>query len=235
MAWCVAIDYDVRPSFTFEDGSDPESLNGLKGEPAIADPSKLPTSARSKSPDEITTDIVSAGTQTTGYWGAIVSRNLRDAIETVEPGVHEFFPMVLKRQNGTVFLGEFYLLNMRRVFPCILFRESKNRYLGSVKVEPNLGQPYYFCQERGLALSKPAIAGHHLFSTYVVAGGICIMSDVLMEECQRRKVAGLAAFQASELDKPWVPEVEVPELLKWLETRPEQAERLQRLFVGIRS
>jgi hypothetical protein len=235
MAWNVTIDYDVRPQFTFEDGSDPESLNGLIGGHAISDPSRLPTSATADGPEEISTDILSAGTLSPGHWGAVVSPNLKDAVEAIEPGVHEFFPITMKRQDGTTFPGEFYLLRVRRAFPCVLFLESKHRQIGAVGVEPDLGKPIYRCHTDGLVLSKPAIAGHHLFSTYVVAGGSCILSDALMAECVRRQVRGFQAYPAREIDKPWAPETEVPELMHWLDERPDRAEYSKRIFAGVRS
>jgi hypothetical protein len=236
MAWFVTVREGSHPTFTFEDGFEAETLLRLVGGPEITDVSKLPTSARAKDTRKFTTDIVSVGAgYAGGGGGAVVSQNLKDAIEAVEPGVHQFFPVVLKQQDGTPFDRTFYLLRVRRRFPCVLFLESDHQPIGSVMVQPNFGQPIYNCHDTDLAISKPAMAGHHLFSTSIVAGGKAIMSDALMAECKRRKISGFRAHPAKELDRPWDAETEVPELMRWLREHPDQAPQFERFFVGIRA
>ena len=236
MAWFVTVREESHPEFTFEDGLRAEYLGVLIGGHAIVEPSKLPTSAKAGDPRKLSTDIVGVNASFSGGGGgAVVSRNLKEAIETVEPGVHQFFPMVLKQRDGTPFPGEFHLLRVRRLFPCVLFRESDHQPLGSVKVEPDVGKPIYRCHDTGLVISRPAMSGHHLFSNSIVSGGYTIMSDTMMTECNRRKIKGIRAHPAKELDKRWDPEVEVPELMQWLQEHPERAAYMQQFFDGIRS
>jgi hypothetical protein len=236
MAWFVTVREGSHPGFTFEDGFETEQLSTLRGSTAIADPSKLPTSAKADDKRQFKTDVVMVSSSFSGGGaGAVASQDLRDAIETVEPGVHQFFPMVLKQQDGTPFDRTFYLMRVRRRFPCVLFLESDHQPIGSVMVQPNFGQPIYNCHDTDLAISKPAMAGHHLFSTSIVAGGKAIMSDALMTECKRRKISGFRAHSAKELDRPWDAETEVPEYMQWLRDHPDQAPDHQRFFVGIRA
>jgi hypothetical protein len=236
MAWFVTVREGSHPGFTFEDGHEAELLNVLRGSTAIADSAKLPTSAKARDARQFKTDVVSVSSgRSGGGGGAVVSQDLRDAIETVEPGVHQFFPMAMKRQDGTPFDRTFYLMRVRRAFPCVLFLESDHQPIGSVKVQPNFGQPLYRCHDTGLVISKPAMAGHHLFSTSIVAGGFTIISDALMAECNRRKISGFRAHPAKELDRPWNAETEVPELMQWLRDHPDLAPQFERFFVGIRA
>lgn len=110
MAWFVTVREGSHPGFTFEDGFEAEQLNLLRGGTAIADPAKLPTSANADDKRQFNTDVVMvsagfSGGGGGGGGGVVVSQGLRDAIETVEPGVHQFFPMVLKQQDGMPFEG----------------------------------------------------------------------------------------------------------------------------------
>lgn len=236
MAWFVTVREGSHPEFTFEDGLEAERLNVLIGGAAIADPAKLPTSAKATDRRKLTTDVIGVNAGFSGGGGgAVVSQDLRDAIETVEPGVHQFFPMVLKQQDGTPFDRTFYLMRVRRAFPCVLFLESDHQPIGSVKVQPEFGKPIYRCHDTGLVISKPAMAGHHLFSTSIVAGGFTIMSDALMAECKRRKISGFRAHPAKELDRPWNAETEVPEYMQWLRDHPDLAPQFERFLVGIRA
>ena len=53
-----------------------------------------------------------------------VAKSVRADIESLEPGVHQFFPVTLFGRKGEIFQGEYFLLNICQITNSIVFEKS---------------------------------------------------------------------------------------------------------------
>jgi hypothetical protein len=118
-----------------------------------------------------------------------INQAVRDCIESLEPGVHQFFPITLLHPNmDTVFDGRFYILNVCKLLNSIILQASNLRII-------NAHTPYSYVQT-GLnhpdfrAVQKSVIDGSHLWREQVYLRDIYI-SDCLYREFRDRKLKGI--------------------------------------------
>jgi hypothetical protein len=100
-----------------------------------------------------------------GCWGC--SAEFRAAVEALEPGVHQFFPITIARPNGKPIAradgqpgepGPYWVLNCLQLIDAVLPEFSSGPGLKSF---PN-GDVMY-TKEADLCVSRAAIAGRHLW------------------------------------------------------------------------
>jgi len=119
-----------------------------------------------------------------GKWG--VSAEFRAAVEELEPGLHQFFPIRIRRPKGGPILrldgreagpDDFFLINCLSVVDCVI-PELCSR-LVAAKRQPN-GSVYFSARESNVVISREAVAGRHLWhsKTDGVSGHFFISDDL---------------------------------------------------------
>ncbi|WP_068009341.1 imm11 family protein [Pseudovibrio axinellae] len=58
------------------------------------------------------------------FYPPVIAPVLKDFIETLEPGVHEFVPVEVKRDDGSQEFGTYYLMLVRQTSDALLFDET---------------------------------------------------------------------------------------------------------------
>jgi hypothetical protein len=109
-----------------------------------------------------------------------VDAALKAIIERMEPGVHQFFPIEL-RYRGKPYSGPYYTLVIGRYLDCFLPEMSSNESWR------HNGPRTYFHEEnkkglQGLALSKAAFQGSHLWIERRMSLDLICLSDEMQTE-----------------------------------------------------
>ena len=141
----------------------------------------------------------------------VVCQGFRDAVEDLEPGVHRFFPVVLRMRSGEPAERRYFILNIHQQFDAILLRHSDWdwRWSGGKKMYPNEERKFLPPMGTRLGLSRPAIAGRHLWHSMHMALFFSFVSDELYERMQACRPLGLDIHYCEEYDEPWVMEENV--------------------------
>ena len=165
-----------------------------------------------------------------------VGERFRAIVESFEPGVHEFYPIELRSRKGVLYEEPYFLINVCQSFDAILVKGIDLEWgrMAAVGLE---GMPYPRRLVTGakppLPISKPTIAGRHLWLDYWVFGRNGIMvSDQLRTALMDAKIRRLMlkepwATRFVEIDTPFDYREQVPQIVDWMEAnRP--AEMLER-------
>ena len=136
--------------------------------------------------------------------GHLVGEKFRLAVEGLEPGVHQFHKITLIRKKGEIHQPYYFFLPGQAVdaiFPTGLPHGA--HYVGleedSDKTPKiSMGGGVGHC----LVLSRPAIAGRHLWTPVEVGYGLFI-SDELHARLEDRKVNNLRYEACKEVDEIW--------------------------------
>lgn len=199
-------------------------IGGLSGGPPLPDLNILPKKARRTDKLKLTDYILIRGF-------ALVSERFKQAVESLEPGAHQFSAIELQEKDGTPIEESYYIFKNCQAAPCVLRAHSEMKSVGRVRVEPNEGKPYYFCQYNKVGLSRPAVEGWHLWgASLILPDGCVFMSDELYKRFKKDRLTHFRYHEAVFFDEPWVPEENVPEYLQWMQENPEQADELERIF-----
>ncbi|KQP13935.1 DUF1629 domain-containing protein [Methylobacterium sp. Leaf93] len=67
--------------------------------------------------------------------GTLVSSRLKDAVEELDPGRHQFFPVTVEDKNGAAVAGEFFIFNVVGRIEAIIEERSNLRASGRGQVE----------------------------------------------------------------------------------------------------
>ncbi|MGQ5719940.1 imm11 family protein [Pseudochrobactrum asaccharolyticum] len=117
--------------------------------------------------------------------GTAVSQAFKDAVELIEPGVHQFFPVEILLKDGTLYKDPIYFLNIAtRV-------ESINPELGGFNrsFNPKTPDRFYWSAASGkaefLAVYKDRIAGRALWKDNRFGGIYDFASDALLEQLRK--------------------------------------------------
>jgi len=130
--------------------------------------------------------------------GNAISTEVRDALDALEPGVHQYIPLRFTNQSGREIDEEFWMLNIGQRLDTCSPADSQNMWERISEVRnPKMmaidgnnlisrysdyrtpgkgGKPIW----EGLACHASRVAGHHLWREYKMHSGI-MMSDVLFE------------------------------------------------------
>ena len=222
MTYVMTIREETGPWFEFEDATGRSSGEGYLpfyhwvGSEKVTDLSNIPTSARQ----------TRKGKLTDAFWVAnagLVSPRFKDLIEEIEPDTHQFFPVALKDIDGTPYPDQYFIWHVTQQVACVMFKESDNWPIGSVKYGPTVGQPIYSCHDTGLVISKSAFSHRKIFTTGAVCGGELIIPDDMVRKIKKQGIKFLRMHPVVEVDRPWLPEENCPELLAYNEEHPDQA------------
>lgn len=222
MAWFMTIREGGEPPwFEWEDKS------GFRADEKTPLPfSKWSASAKVSDVSNIPTIAVQTDTAplTDAFWirdAGVISARFRQIIEDFEPGVHQFFPVTLKRKNGSPYEEEYFIFHPTRRVPCVLLSESGVKEVIIVKYGERAGKPIPSVHEDEYCISRPAIEGYKVFgSLYLMNHGLFVTDDV-MARIQAEKIRILRVHPVRELDKPFVFEKEAPDVAAWLDDHPQ--------------
>jgi len=129
-------------------------------------------------------DIFSAG-------GMCVSQALRDVIEALEPGVHQFIDIELMRTKKEPYEGKYYILRICQILNSVIFEKSNLR----IERLPN-GREYITSglnKDNFMTLKKEVVAGKHLWREEILKEYF-YMSDELHDIFVRRKFKGIDKY-----------------------------------------
>lgn len=115
-----------------------------------------------------------------------VDASLKEVIETLEPGVHQFWPIRITMPKGKEYPVQYYGMVIRRFLDSFLPDQSES---GSwYKAESGL---YFVALPKkqlygGLALSRDVIGTNHLWREHKLRNPVVFYSDALQAELGRR-------------------------------------------------
>jgi hypothetical protein len=152
-----------------------------------------------------------------------INERLRDVIESVEPGVHQYLPLLMLQKNGKEIPGKFFMLNVCQSFEADLFPDLSKRVF--VKLHSPFDQPRVSYYDGERTFSRPQIAGRHFWTRHACACGTsdyawsAYMSDVMFNAWKKAKIKYFNYRKNkngfAEVDVPWVAEEQVPEAVAW--------------------
>ncbi len=193
MAYYFDFSFDrIVPGIGFVGGFPARNEKYYKGyEVYHYDPADIPTEAVVRSSHKIIPDFVPIS----GIMS--VCPEVREVIEEMEPGVHEFFPVhirpktpskVLLRRDKRPLAGPYYMLNVQTAIDAVCIERS------DVDIHPvKSGLP--FVSRRGMrgkiVLYGDKISGHHLWRGRMQLTQFRFFSDVLMKKIETGKFNGL--------------------------------------------
>ncbi|WNZ53878.1 hypothetical protein QT397_00455 (plasmid) [Microbulbifer sp. MKSA007] len=150
-----------------------------------------------------------------------VSEKFKCIVEELEPDVHQFFPIQLKNKDGIPYDERYYLINVGQKFAAILVGKSAG-CTQSWRVEAiERKMPFLLTHDDGLVLSKPKIAGRHLWLSQVIAPNTYFCSDELMARFKKEKIKYFDSARNDEADEDWIAEENIAPFLRWREKHPE--------------
>jgi hypothetical protein len=163
------------------------------------DPSEIRTEFWLRSRHKALSDTFSV----CGRWG--VSAEFRAAVEALEPGLHQFFPITIRRPKGGPILrpdgreagpDEFFLINCLSVVDCVIPELCSG--LVAAKRQPN-GRVFFSSRESNLVVSRAAVAGRHLWHSKTDGvDGYFFISDALRDLLVARKLQGFVIRPVGE-------------------------------------
>jgi hypothetical protein len=122
----------------------------------------------------------------------LVDEDLKNIIEGLEPGVHQFWPISITFPKGAVYPKQYYGIAIGRFLDCYA-------------PEQTVGEPWpdgtYFSKQavNGLAFSKAAVGTAHLWKERRLRIATMYFSDALMAEIHKAGLRLPKHFQAREV------------------------------------
>ena len=148
----------------------------------------------------------------------IVSGRFRSIVESLERGMHIFHPLVVNDMDGERLGEDFYIFSCGQAFGSVLSRKSG--FDGNWQ-ETAFGRPHHglsTAKTDGIYLSKPAIAGRHLFANLFHGPSMLVFSDTLMERIAPLDLRYLVTYPVEAVDSPWNAEEEIGPWLDWVDS-----------------
>ncbi len=153
-----------------------------------------------------------------------VSERLRQIIEYVEPGVHQFFPVTILQRSGTPFDEKYYILNVAQKFGAQLHRTGAPNVVREELFRTGLDNPYgsppyLVLGDNNPVFSRPKIAGRHLWIHTDTLNKCVVMSDAMFKRWKKEKIRRYEVFPKKgfyqEVDAPWTADEQIPQTLAW--------------------
>lgn len=158
-------------------------------------------------------------TGTTGFGPFGVSQRVKDAIEAVEPDVHQFIEFELTKPGGAPLPENYYHLNIMHCFDALIVEKSSAHfewidgedYNGNNKKMVFRNSPPYH-----LKMSRPKINNRHLWSGALMMRREIFCSDEMFQSFREADLTrSFICTPVEELDEPWDKEANVGEYLRW--------------------
>jgi len=156
------------------------------------------------------------------FWAenfGIVNDRFKDIIEAHEPDVSEFFPITVLDKKGNAYDKPHYIFHPIQRVTCVLRSERKP----SIIWVRDTGQPIYRYSESHLVLSAPQIGNRKVFTAQFGGNGLIVTKEIGDALKKTPKIRYLRMHDVKLLDRPWVPEENIPELLQWYAEHPEES------------
>jgi hypothetical protein len=225
MAWVMQIDVG-NALFKYEDKSGnahdqktPLPFHYWNPGPKITDTSNIPTSAIQALPGEPydALRIVSTG---------VISSRFKTILEDAEPGIHQFFPVTMKRMDGTPYPDPFYIFHPTRYAPCVLL--SRSGISEKIVSRNDMAKvPQYIVHQDEIVISRPAYGERKIFGSLWLEPQALLVTDEVMARIKAANIQNIRTYPVKELDESWVFENEAPQdLLACLRERPDVKLRL---------
>lgn len=237
MVWAISLEYQDRstPHFKldpFDDRPSPSRSYGFsKG--FWVDPSRQPKSAQQTTKKLVHDIFPLPGLNA-------VRQRFKDLVEEFEPGVHQFFPIVLRDKQGEPIGDNFYIFNCMVSMDAVLAKETGLE----LKYPPGAPPEYYFeaifGRDEKVFISKPQIKGHHLWMGLHIRphGSWVFVSDEFFAALEKQKIKYLRAHQLHEVEAPWIAEEQIKPILDWEVNQPfdkwSGASRLRKIILDQR-
>jgi len=222
MAWFMSFwEGGPTPSFEWEDKSGlygdkhtPLPFSKWTASPKVDDISNIPTVAI-QTDEAPLTDVFWVGD------AGVISRRFKQIIEDFEPGVHQFFPVTLKRMDGSQYDEEYFIFHPTSYAPCVLLSKCGIRSKVTVKHGPYIGLPHFHPHEDEYVISRPAYGDRKIFDSIFVMNDGLLVADDLMARIKAEDIQFLRVYPVKEIDEPWLFEKEAPELAAFLKDHPD--------------
>lgn len=203
----------------------------------VTEPDRLPKTAKQTNTRPLN-DVMFVGGST------VVSSKFRQAVEEFDPGQHQFFPITLLKKDGTLHEGDWFILNICGRIPSLIpkgplktawskYPATRAYYLKNGLNEPHYGSLVYDT----CLVSRPAVAGRHLWQSWVFSNPTWICSGSLFqrlkEVCRGGRsvgdhwdILGLWINKIDETDEPWNTAKYAAPWLEWALAHPDEVELL---------
>lgn len=219
MAWKIDFDYvSAQPDFDFDpapDGTTPWGFGWGWGRGSRVAEAQVPQSARQKDNNRLVDVFPLPGF-------SCVNKRFRDVVESFEPNTHQFFPITLRSKKGVTYDEPYFLINVCQTFDSIMVGNSNTEW--RVRLAGGLeGMPYVSRPNPPRLISRPTIAGRHLWRNYWIYEGDIMVSDDLRDALLREKIIRLKlkeprAQYYEEVDSYFTYQEQAPAMLDWMET-----------------
>ncbi|MEO0637063.1 MAG: DUF1629 domain-containing protein [Pseudomonadota bacterium] len=110
-----------------------------------------------------------------------VREDIKEIIEELEPNVHQFFEVQLKRKDGTPYQERYFVLNIAQQFPSIVLAEPDKERWVSYGTTFYPWRPMPIEPEHEHYVSRPKVAGRHLWISQIVYPHDAFCSDELLK------------------------------------------------------
>ncbi|MBE1282879.1 MAG: hypothetical protein GJ676_06175 [Rhodobacteraceae bacterium] len=145
----------------------------------------------------------------------VVTRKVVDIIETFEPGVHEFLPLEIRDRAGHTFDVSYFIVNPQQAFCALMInglrpRDVKWKFSNVYGPMPAMCRIKRF---RMAPLSRPRIAGRHLWRSEVIEPGEIFLSNELGDAIRNGADVDWTLEPREELDREWVASEQVQPFL----------------------
>lgn len=149
-----------------------------------------PRSARIKSPRTAIPHVPAF----CSFFGA--SQALRDCVESLEPGVHDFRKVEVSLKDGSPLGETYYAMNVRQIVLDAVVWEQTTARATRISTEMKVMSP----QWGSVAMARARIAGLHLWTAADIVNGTMAVSNELYGLLKANKLlCGLDAFQVVEV------------------------------------
>jgi len=223
MAWKIDFDYvSAQPNFVIDkeaDGTTPWGFGWVWGGGRSLIGRPVPKSATQTDSNKLA-DVFPLPAL------ACVGERFRAIVESFEPGIHEFHPIQLKSRKGVPYGEPYFLINVRQRFDSILVKGNNVDWSKRTGGDMD-GMPFASRPRAPRFVSRPTIAGRHLWQNFWVYGGGIMVSEelraaLMQAKIRRLKFAEPRADYFEEVDKPFDYREQVPEMIEWMDAnRPE--------------
>lgn len=125
-----------------------------------------------------------------------ISDRTKEVLEKLEPGVHQYIPVILQKKSGEKFDGEFFVLHPRSAVDAIVPEQSDvffhttpagRKTLRFKKVRPKL------------TVQKDKIQGRHFWTGEESFNRNFFASDTFFDEAQKVKLTGFDFIHMTEI------------------------------------
>jgi hypothetical protein len=145
-----------------------------------------------------------------------VSQKFKDLVEEFEPGIHAFAPLILERKNGERFEEQYYLFSTQQDVDCLITDNDSDNFEHLWTNERGVKQILCRLSDggRNIPISKPVIAGKHLWTAGLLGQTELFVSDSF-KAALSKKCRGYLSTQdrCVEVDRPWIAEEQMGPLL----------------------